>query len=260
MTAQTYAPLPELDAPELFPNLSDALDFHLPPELEAREPPEARGLDRDQVRLLVSYASDDQIFHTTFRTLPEFLKAGDVVVINTSATVNAALPATRTDGPPLALHLSTRLPADMWIVEVRQPHGRATRPFYRARAGETLSLPQGGSATLHTPYRPDQRDQGRAYRPAAPAHRRGQPRGPRTSLRGILPRPREDGPPDHNTRPPPGRRRCPPDRLPRTPGHPPGHAPRPGRPGPHPPRLQHRTTRKVFMARIRRLAPDTPVN
>jgi len=59
--------------------------------LEARQPPEARGLDRDQVRLLASYASDDQIFHTTFRSLPDFLQAGDVVVINTSATLNAAL-------------------------------------------------------------------------------------------------------------------------------------------------------------------------
>ena len=32
---------------------ADALDFTLPPELEATEPPEARGLARDGVRLLV---------------------------------------------------------------------------------------------------------------------------------------------------------------------------------------------------------------
>ncbi len=32
-----------------------SLDFDLPPELEAAEPPEARGLARDEVRLMVSY-------------------------------------------------------------------------------------------------------------------------------------------------------------------------------------------------------------
>ena len=36
-------------------------DFVLPPELEASEPPEARGLARDDVRLLVSSRADDRI-------------------------------------------------------------------------------------------------------------------------------------------------------------------------------------------------------
>src|SRR3712207_8947111 len=63
---------------------SGALDFDLPPELEAGEPPEARGLDRDEVRLLVSYRSDDRVVHSRFRDLPDFLEAGDVLVINTS--------------------------------------------------------------------------------------------------------------------------------------------------------------------------------
>ena len=46
------------------------LDFHLPPELEAAEPPEARGMARDDVRLMVSYRADDRIAHTRFRELP----------------------------------------------------------------------------------------------------------------------------------------------------------------------------------------------
>src|SRR5690349_96211 len=100
------------------------LDFDLLPELEAHEPPEARGLTRDEVRLMVSYRSDDRVVHTRFRDLPSFLQAGDVLVINTSGTLNAAIEATRSDGMALELHLSTRLPADLWIVEVRPPDGR----------------------------------------------------------------------------------------------------------------------------------------
>jgi S-adenosylmethionine:tRNA ribosyltransferase-isomerase len=129
-----------------------SLDFVLPPGLEASEPPEARGLARDEVRLMVSYRADDRIVHARFRDLAEFLEAGDALVTNTSGTLNAALPATRADGTPLELHLSTRLPAGLWIVEVRRPDAQATQPFYDAVAGETLRLPAGASVTLHAPY------------------------------------------------------------------------------------------------------------
>jgi S-adenosylmethionine:tRNA ribosyltransferase-isomerase len=136
------------------------LDFHLPPELEAAEPPEARGLARDEVRLMVSYLADNRVIHTQFRRLPDFLTAGDLLVINTSGTLNAALSASRADGTPLELHLSTHLPADLWSVEVRRPEGITSKPFHQARAGETLTLPAGASATLHTPYRPEHRGGG----------------------------------------------------------------------------------------------------
>src|SRR3954451_6004286 len=129
-----------------------ALDFTLPPELEASEPPEARGLARDEVRLMVSYCADDRVVHGHFRALPDFLAPGDLLVINTSGTLNAALAATRADGTPLELHLSTRLPAGMWLVEVRRPDGDASAPFPHASAGETLGLPGGAHVTLHAPY------------------------------------------------------------------------------------------------------------
>src|SRR5207244_1149962 len=93
-----------------------ALAFELPPELEAGEPPEARGMARDEVRLMVSHLAGDGVEHAQFRDLPQFLKAGDLLVINTSGTMNAALPARRPDGTSLELHLSTHLPADLWIV------------------------------------------------------------------------------------------------------------------------------------------------
>lgn len=134
-----------------FPGFT-SLDFTLPRHLEAGEPPEARGLARDEVRLLVSYRADNRVAHTTFRDLPRFLDPGDVLVINTSGTMNAALNATRAGGAPLELHLSTHLPADLWIVEPRQPDGDSTRPLQTITADETLALPGGATATLHVPY------------------------------------------------------------------------------------------------------------
>jgi len=132
-------------------------EFDLPPELEAGEPPEARGLARDQVRLMVSHYRDGRVEHTRFREIVNFLDAGDVLVINTSGTLKAALSSARADGTPLELHLSTRLPADLWIVELRRPDGAASQPFSHAASGESLSLPGGGWARLLIPYRSDQR-------------------------------------------------------------------------------------------------------
>ena len=129
-----------------------SLDFDLPPELEADAPPEARGFERDEVRLMVSYRSDDRVVHSRFRNIGDFLEAGDVLVINTSGTMNAAISAERQDGSALELHLSTRLPANLWVVEVRRPAGTATEPFNEARAGEKLRLAGGAQATLHAPY------------------------------------------------------------------------------------------------------------
>ncbi|HEY4034587.1 MAG TPA: S-adenosylmethionine:tRNA ribosyltransferase-isomerase, partial [Ktedonobacteraceae bacterium] len=92
-----------------------------------------------------------------FRQIGDFLEAGDLLVINTSGTMNAALHVTRADGMPLELHLSTHLPADLWVVEVRIPQEKATAPFYDVTAGEILSLSAGGNATLLAPRLDDRR-------------------------------------------------------------------------------------------------------
>jgi len=133
------------------------LEFSLSPELEAHAPPEARGLSRDGVRLLVSHKADDSLTHTHFFELPRFLQKGDVLVLNTSGTLPAALSATRADGSALALHLSSHLPGDLWVVEPRALksgtlEGHSTRPLRADLSGETLSLPGGASAHLLTPY------------------------------------------------------------------------------------------------------------
>jgi S-adenosylmethionine:tRNA ribosyltransferase-isomerase len=133
----------------------ETFDFELPGELEAGEPPEARGLARDAVRLLVSYRADDRLDHARFWELPRFLIPGDLLAINTSGTLNAALAGRRADGADLELHLSTHLPGDLWTVELRQPGETGTTPLHGLSAGESISLPAGGTATLHLPYRMD---------------------------------------------------------------------------------------------------------
>ena len=130
-----------------------ALATDLQARLEAHEPPEARGDGaRDDVRLLVSSRRDGSILHGRFGDLPQFLAPGDLVVVNTSATLPAALPATRADGEQLELRLST--PARdhdserFWIVELR----RGDEPFGGVAADEQFELPGGGTARILAPY------------------------------------------------------------------------------------------------------------
>jgi S-adenosylmethionine:tRNA ribosyltransferase-isomerase len=136
---------------------SGILDFALPANLEASEPPEARGLARDEVRLMVTredaLTRETSIEHAQFRDLPDFLQPGDLVVINTSATRNAAVSALRTDGVPVVVHLSSRIPGDRWVVEIRKPEGNATAPFRTADIGDIYRLPRGVTVTLIAPYR-----------------------------------------------------------------------------------------------------------
>ncbi|HVT69373.1 MAG TPA: S-adenosylmethionine:tRNA ribosyltransferase-isomerase, partial [Trebonia sp.] len=68
-----------------------ALDFVLPEGLVATEPPPVR----DGVRLLVASAAG--VRHARFGQLAEFLAPGDLVVVNTSATLAAAVDGRRAD-------------------------------------------------------------------------------------------------------------------------------------------------------------------
>jgi S-adenosylmethionine:tRNA ribosyltransferase-isomerase len=124
----------------------EPLSFELPDALEAHEPPEARGLRRDQVRLLVTSCDGYCVQHLTFTDLPNVLRPGDLLVANDSATLPAALTARTLDGRSLALHVSTRLPADLWVVEPRVFRSVELSP------GQTLELPGGATAHLLATY------------------------------------------------------------------------------------------------------------
>jgi S-adenosylmethionine:tRNA ribosyltransferase-isomerase len=120
--------------------------FDLPHELEASAPPETRGLERDEIRLLVS--DGEQIHESRFRDLPELLRAGDLLVVNTSATLAAAVDASRSSGAAV-IHFSTRLDDGSWVVEVRRPDG--TGPVTDADAGEVIYLGDEGCIELLEP-------------------------------------------------------------------------------------------------------------
>ena len=138
-----------------------ALDFVLAEALVAREPPEARGLARDGVRLLVSNPDTDDVRHATARDLPDFLGPADVLVVNASATINAALDAWRSErgndtDELVALHLSSPVPWSRderrWVVELRRLTSEGTQPLLDARTGERIRLRGGGSARLVAPF------------------------------------------------------------------------------------------------------------
>ena len=119
--------------------------FELPDELSADQPPEQRGLPRDQVRLLA--ARPDGVEHARFADLAGFLAPGDLVVVNTSATLAAAVDGLRAGADEVTVHFSTALDDGTWLVEVR-PRVDATGPVPDATAGERITLPVGVVATL----------------------------------------------------------------------------------------------------------------
>ena len=105
-------------------------------------------VERDDVALLVSRKSDGALTGACFDELGAFLEAGDVLVVNTSATLPAALPAW-TDGAEMELHLSTPVTEREWVVELRTPD-RFPAPM--PRAGTKIDLPSGGCAEVVAPY------------------------------------------------------------------------------------------------------------
>jgi S-adenosylmethionine:tRNA ribosyltransferase-isomerase len=129
--------------------LPAAAAFTLPRALEAHEPPEARGLERDAVRMLVAERATGRLDHRRARDLPGELASGDLVVVNTSATLPAALRARRASGDEVDLHLSVPMPGSTHrLVELRRDGARVRD----GRPGEVLELPAGGRARLVAPY------------------------------------------------------------------------------------------------------------
>lgn len=120
-----------------------AVDFILPEGLEAAEPPPVR----DGVRLLAADAAG--VRHARFSQLGEFLAPGDLVVVNTSATLAAAVDGKRA-GAGVEVHFSAELDDGTWVVEVR-PAGRSTGPVADLRPGEVITLNAGATLVVDRP-------------------------------------------------------------------------------------------------------------
>ena len=122
--------------------------FASPEGHTATEPPELRGLRRDGVRLMV--ATPAGIRHTVFYRLGDQLSAGDVLVVNTSATVPGQLDGNR-DGSAVVVHIANRLGDGTRVVELRTAPD-ASAPVLDGRVGEQIDLPAGGVLELIAPY------------------------------------------------------------------------------------------------------------
>ncbi|ANP54224.1 S-adenosylmethionine:tRNA ribosyltransferase-isomerase [Streptomyces griseochromogenes] len=114
----------------------------VPGELSARVPAEQRGpgLDRDAVRLLVSRGTE--VSHHGFAELPRLLRAGDLLVVNTSPTLAAAVDG-RIGHARVVVHFSTRGDDGRWAVELREPDGRGTTRA-RRESGARSAPRKGG--------------------------------------------------------------------------------------------------------------------
>ncbi len=136
--------------------------LRVPPELVATAP----AARRDDVRLLVGRRAGGEVTHHAFRELPELLRAGDVLVVNTSRTLPAAVDGLLSNEgavEAVVVHFSTPLPpppggsADgaRWVVEVRRPDGRgSTLPRAGGPSGAVVELPGGGALVLDGPLDP----------------------------------------------------------------------------------------------------------
>jgi S-adenosylmethionine:tRNA ribosyltransferase-isomerase len=123
----------------------DETRFVVPPGSEATVPPEARGLARDEVRLAV--ATHTRTEHHRVRDLPAWLEPGDLLVVNTSGTLPAAVDVVRR-GRRWLLHVSAALDDGSWAVELREPDGRGPAAL---GAGEVLRLPGGVHLRVDAP-------------------------------------------------------------------------------------------------------------
>src|SRR6266705_4739374 len=126
-----------------------AFTFVLPPELSAKEPPERRGIRRDQVRLLVIERATGRLEHTRFDKIDNYLHSGDLLVFNSSRTLPASLrgcECSAMHGPCMEVRLAERLSDGSWLALLVCEQGD---PFgCGLRAGMQIEFAEGLAATV----------------------------------------------------------------------------------------------------------------
>ena len=117
-----------------------AIEFELPSDLEAHEPPEMRGLRRDQVRLLILPRNVDQPpVHTQFSEIGKYLRAGDLLVVNNSGTLPALLQAHDETGARVEVRLAQRRTEDRWDALILDGRSHIGRSGMRLDFGQNLT-------------------------------------------------------------------------------------------------------------------------
>lgn len=124
--------------------LTETPRVHFEASAFAPRPAEWRGLARDEVRLLV--ASAGGVTHARFRDLADHLEPGDVLVVNTSATLAGEIDATLA-GRPVVVHIANRLDEQHRVVELRTAPD-AARAVLDAHVGDEVALGPDGHPKL----------------------------------------------------------------------------------------------------------------
>jgi S-adenosylmethionine:tRNA ribosyltransferase-isomerase len=115
-----------------------ARSFQVPEILNASIPAEYRGIRRDQVRLMALDTVTGGTFHSTFYQLDEYLREGDLLVLNNSRTIPAVLKGKK-GKQTIEIRLSRRLSDHEW--EALVVGGVFS-------VGESIDLPGNLAATI----------------------------------------------------------------------------------------------------------------
>jgi len=125
------------------------MSFAVPPELEAQAPPELRGLRRDRVRLMVLPRVDGAPVFTRFDSIGDFLRQGDLLVVNNSRTLPAMLRATDEAGRQVEIRLANRQSDSVWEALILNNRTHVGREAMQLDFGEGLTARViGASQTL----------------------------------------------------------------------------------------------------------------
>ncbi len=108
--------------------------YELPEELIAQTPAEPR----DSSRLLVYNRATDRVEHRIFRDITDYLRAGDVLVVNNTKVLPARMYAKTQHGGNVEVLLLKRLDIDRWEVLVKP--GKKCRVGTRVTISDKLSL------------------------------------------------------------------------------------------------------------------------
>jgi S-adenosylmethionine:tRNA ribosyltransferase-isomerase len=114
-------------------------DYDLPSGAIAQTPIEPR----DRARLLVDRGAGNAPEHRTVTDLPDLVRPGDVVVVNTTRVLPARLRLHKPTGGAVEVLLLERLPTGGWEALVRP--SRKVAPGTELAAGDDLAVRFGGS-------------------------------------------------------------------------------------------------------------------
>ena len=124
-----------------------AFRFRLPEELNAKTPPELRGINRDRVKLLVIDRASGNRYHSTFNRLPDFLREGDLLIFNSSRTLPASLKTINNGKNKISeIRLAEHLPDDSWLVLIL--NDKINNNKSNLKAGLKIEFDSGLTATI----------------------------------------------------------------------------------------------------------------